>query len=178
MHMIEDLKLSLHSQLDFVFRDFIALYANLKNQVVRMRDNRKRIIEALAAQDYQYEPKPAIRNQTYTNINANNVSNLNLLQEISRDEDYFKNHRMYEEVTNAYFEAIGPIMADAQNILSIGSQLQFYKDEKCNHSLTQIRNSFFGSTRAIFENELDNLVVQTKEIIEDNNMLLKDLNID
>jgi hypothetical protein len=35
---------------------------------------------------------------------------------------------MYEEVTSAYFEAIGPIMMEAQNILSVGSQLQFYKD--------------------------------------------------
>lgn len=32
-----------------------------------------------------------------------NVSNFNLLEEISKDEDYFKNHRIYEELTNAYF---------------------------------------------------------------------------
>jgi hypothetical protein len=35
--MIEDLKLSFHSQLDFVFRDFINLYGNLKNQVIQLR---------------------------------------------------------------------------------------------------------------------------------------------
>lgn len=35
--MIEDLKLSLNSKLDFVFRDYINIYKNLKDQVVRMR---------------------------------------------------------------------------------------------------------------------------------------------
>ena len=119
-----------------------------------------------------------MKSQYITNNNNNmNISNYNLLQEISKDEDYFKNHRMYEEVTSAYLEAIGPIMSDTQNILSIGSQLQFYKDEKCNETLTNIRNNFFANTRLVFENELDNLVIQAKNIIEDNNMLLKDLNI-
>lgn len=50
MHMIEDLKLSIHSQLDFVFRDFINLYSSMKTQVQKMRENRKRIIEVLSVQ--------------------------------------------------------------------------------------------------------------------------------
>lgn len=97
--MIEDLKLSLHSQLDFVFRDFMHLYANMKNQVIQMRDNRKRIIDNLALQEYEPARQPPIRSQLPLNATAtnfHNVSNLNLLHEISRDEDYFKNHRMYE----------------------------------------------------------------------------------
>lgn len=44
LHLIEDLKLSIHSQLDFVFRDFINLYTSLKNQVVRMRETRRQIL--------------------------------------------------------------------------------------------------------------------------------------
>jgi hypothetical protein len=43
-------------------------------------------------------------------------------------------------------------MTDDQNILTIGSQLQFYKDEKCNEILTNIRNNFFSNTKIVFEN--------------------------
>ncbi len=69
-------------------------------------------------------------------------------------------------------------MNDAQNILTIGSQTQFYQDERCNKILTDIRNSFFNDTKLIYDKELDNLVTQVNALVEDNNMLLKGLNID
>lgn len=37
LHIIEDLKLSVHSKLDIVFRDFIKMYQNVKDKVTQMR---------------------------------------------------------------------------------------------------------------------------------------------
>lgn len=62
-------------------------------------------------------------------------------------------------------EAIGPIMVDTKNILSIGSQLQFYQDEKTVDTLNKIRNNFFNNTKAIFDSELTELVIATKSIV-------------
>jgi hypothetical protein len=47
LHIIEDLKLSVYAQLDCVFMGFMALYKNLKDRVVRMKENRRRIIESM-----------------------------------------------------------------------------------------------------------------------------------
>jgi hypothetical protein len=69
-------------------------------------------------------------------------------------------------------------MNDAQNILTVGSQTQFYKDDKCNTILTEIRNHFFNDTKQIYDRELDNVVAQVASLTEENNMLLKGLNID
>jgi hypothetical protein len=126
MHIVEDLKSSLYAQLNSVFMDFMELYARMKDQVVRMRENRRRIVENIARDDP--EPRPT-KSQT---IITNNISNINLLTEISRDEDYFRSHRMYEELSNAYNEVIGPIMNDVQNILTIRNEIQFYHDDLCN----------------------------------------------
>jgi hypothetical protein len=83
---------------------------------------------------------------------------------------------VYEEITNSYNEAIGPIMSDAQSILTIGSEVQLYRDQQCNKVLAQIRNNFFKDAKEIYEGELDELVTQIKSLIEDHNMLLNGLN--
>ena len=66
------------------------------------------------------------RNNQYTQ--NNNISNVNLLQELSKDEEYFKNHRLYEEISSAHAEAMGPIMAVANNLIALGSQEDIYRD--------------------------------------------------
>lgn len=38
------------------------------------------------------------------------ISNHQLLQEISSDAEYFKNHQLYEEVNLAHKEKLGPIL--------------------------------------------------------------------
>jgi hypothetical protein len=138
-----------------------------------MKENRRGIIENMAQQRPQ--SRSVMQSQT---LNSNSLSNVNILQEISKDEDYFRNHRMYEEISNAYNQAIGPIMAEAQSILAIGSEVQLYKDEECNRILADMRNNFFNDTKEIYDRELGTLVTQVRYLIDDNNMVLKGLNVD
>jgi hypothetical protein len=86
---MQDLKLSIVAQLDQIYRDFIQMYGNLKSMVTEMRNMRKTILSPM-------------NNQSKV-INAEqHTSNHQLLQEISQDAEFFKNHQIYEEVNSAH----------------------------------------------------------------------------
>ena len=44
MHQIEDMKLSIHSLIDVIFKDFLIYYRDLKAQVSQLRANRRMIL--------------------------------------------------------------------------------------------------------------------------------------
>lgn len=82
LHLIEDLKLSLNSQLDIVLKDFMNLYIKLKNQVVYLRQLRRNIISNRPQDEYNFRPssfKHSPQPVNNTN-NFNEMSNLNLLE--------------------------------------------------------------------------------------------------
>ena len=81
MHQIDDMKLTIHSQIENIYKDFLTFYRDLKGMVSQLRETRRMILENHPNNDYHngsaYSPR--------TNPNANNVSNLNFLQELSKD---------------------------------------------------------------------------------------------
>lgn len=150
-HILEDLKLSLTAELDILFRDFMTLYGELKHRVSRLRDVRKQVFEAHSPSEYYHgserRPLPKVSS-------SHNISNRDLLRELSQDEEYFRNQHFYESVTDAHMKSLGPVMQVARDIISLGSEQEFYQGDKGNEVIKRIRNSFFDSTKAVFESEM------------------------
>lgn len=64
-----------------------------------MRQLRKNILQN------SFKPNFNVKNEY-----DQNLSNQQLLQEISHDVEYFKNHQIYEEVNTAHKEKMGPVI--------------------------------------------------------------------
>jgi hypothetical protein len=80
IHIVEDLKLSVYAQLDCVFMGFMDIYKNMKDRVVRMKENRRKIIDSIPREES--EGRSTMRSQI---MSSNNKSNINMLQELSKD---------------------------------------------------------------------------------------------
>lgn len=149
------MKLSVNSQIEAVYKDFLGFYRDLKSRVSQLRETRRVILMNYPNNDYQQHSK------AYSPAPHHNASNLNFLQELSRDEEYFKNHRMYEEITSAHSEAMGPIMSIVQNLIAIGGQGQLYNNEKTSEVLRDMRDRFYRGNQEIYERQLQQMVIST-----------------
>lgn len=71
-----------------------------------------------------------------------------------------------------------PIMMNVNDIITIGGyESTFYSEKKLQDIFSKIKNKLQNDIRQIFEEDLAATVQGVKDILEDNNMLLKGLNI-
>ena len=84
MHQVDDMKLTIHAQIENIYKDFLAFYRDLKGMVSQLKETRRLILESHPNNDYQQNSVSAVYSPK-NNQNPNNISNLNFLQELSRD---------------------------------------------------------------------------------------------
>ena len=84
MHQVDDMKLTIHAQIENIYKDFLAFYRDLKGMVSQLKETRRLILESHPNNDYQQNSVSGVYSPK-NNQNPNNISNLNFLQELSRD---------------------------------------------------------------------------------------------
>jgi hypothetical protein len=103
-HIIEDLKISFQAELDKSYLNFIAKYRDFKIKMQDLRDVRKALLDDNLAVD---APPNEYLYQLNTTKNIS-ISNRDLLNEIERDAMLFRNHKLFNHISELQRERIEP----------------------------------------------------------------------
>lgn len=70
------------------------------------------------------------------------------------------------------------IIVIVNDLIAVGGyENTYYSEDGLGEVLQKLKNKFQSNIKNVFDNDLSSIVAKTKDIIEDNNMLLKGLNI-
>lgn len=149
---MEDLKLSVQAELDQVYKVFISKYAEVKGEVQEIRRLRKEIIMANHAGGANYHP-------------TKDTSNHDILNEIEKDAEHFRNYKVYGYLSEMQKNKINPILEVCNELILIGSaDCPFYKAKEMSMKTKEIKSTFSGVLADVYK-RLDEYVVSPEYII-------------
>jgi hypothetical protein len=124
-HIIEDLKISFQAELDKSYLNFIAKYRDFKIKMQDLRDVRKALLDDNLAVD---APPNEYLYQLNTTKNIS-ISNRDLLNEIERDATLFRNHKLFNHISELQRERIEPAKRVTEELIALGGiDKEYYKE--------------------------------------------------
>lgn len=152
-HILEDLKLSVQAELDQVYKVFISKYAEVKGEVQEIRRLRKEILMANYSGSY---------NGSFGKDSSNN----DILNEIEKDAEHFRNFKVYGYLSEMQKTKINPILEVCNDLILIGSvDCPFYKSKEMGVKAKELKSTFAGTLAEVYQ-KLDDYVMSPEMIIQ------------